>query len=47
MFAIAIWDEKKNRTILIRDRFGVKPLYYHIQNNRASICIGIKSIIRI
>ena len=34
MFAIAIWDERKNQTILIRDRLGVKPLYYHIQNNK-------------
>jgi asparagine synthase (glutamine-hydrolysing) len=28
MFAIAVWNERERRMILIRDRMGVKPLYY-------------------
>ena len=31
MFAIVIFDKKKNKCYLFRDRVGVKPLYYYYQ----------------
>lgn len=29
MFSVLFWDEERGRLVAARDRFGVKPLYYH------------------
>lgn len=33
MFAFAIWDNQQQRLFCARDRFGIKPFYYTIQDN--------------
>ncbi len=43
MFAISIYDKKLNKLILIRDRAGVKPLYYYFKDNNFLFSSELKS----
>ena len=47
IYAFAVWDKKEKRLILSRDKVGVKPLYYSMQNNNLIFCSELKGIFKL
>ena len=47
MFAFAIWDKKRQKLLLGRDRFGIKPLYYCQTQDQLIFGSEIKSILQV
>jgi asparagine synthase (glutamine-hydrolysing) len=45
MFAFCLWDEKKRRLFLARDRIGKKPLYYTFSKNSFLFASELKAIL--
>ena len=45
IFAFAIWEQKKRKLFLARDRIGVKPLFYALHNNGMLFSSEIKTIL--
>jgi asparagine synthase (glutamine-hydrolysing) len=46
MFALAIWDERRQRLVLARDRIGIKPLYYTFHAGQFLFASEIKAILQ-
>ncbi len=46
MFAIAIWDSRERELWLIRDRVGIKPLYYSVHHGRLTFASEIKALLQ-
>jgi len=44
-FAIALYDERKNCLLLIRDRIGIAPLFYTQQDSRLYFASEVKSLL--
>jgi len=47
MFAFALHDKKKNKTYIVRDRLGIKPLYYAFDKGIFTFSSEIKSILHL
>lgn len=43
-FAIALWDSKRKRLVLARDRFGIRPLYYAWDGGTLLFASEVKAI---
>jgi len=47
MFSFMLWDEKNEKYYLVRDKVGIKPLYYYKDNDVIFFSSEIKTLIKI
>jgi asparagine synthase (glutamine-hydrolysing) len=47
IFSFAFYDKRKRNLLLVRDRFGVKPLYYFIENDKIMFSSEIRPLKKI
>jgi asparagine synthase (glutamine-hydrolysing) len=45
MFAIAVWDTRRRQLLLVRDRLGIKPLYWHDDGGRIAFGSELKAVL--
>jgi asparagine synthase (glutamine-hydrolysing) len=47
MFALALWDDSEQRLLLARDRFGIKPLYYRLDEGSLAFASELKAMLEL
>lgn len=45
MFAFAVWDQRDRKLFLVRDRLGIKPLYYTIDKHRIRFASNTQALL--
>ena len=45
MYGLALWDTKRQRLVLARDRLGIKPLYYFVDDKAILFASEIKALL--
>ena len=45
MWAFALWDARQQRLLCARDRFGIKPFYYHLTPTRFAFASELKALL--
>lgn len=45
MFALALWDTRRQRVLLVRDHLGIKPLYWHFAEGRLTFASELKCLV--